>query len=96
MDETEVAGIVVQTRNVPSVHSQKYVSKQVSAVQSTSEGQCYAQARDFKHSMKPTMSTKHAVREMTDHVACSARAKVHPYVTFGMLKQSRTKNRGHI
>ena len=66
MDKTEEAENVASQINVPSVYQQTSVSAPVITVQSTHGGQCSAQVRDLKPSVKPTISIEAAVLEWTE------------------------------
>ena len=64
MDKTEEAENVASSINVPPGYQQTSVSAPVITVRSTHGGQCSAQVRDLKSSLKPVMSTEAAVRDI--------------------------------
>ena len=96
MDKTEEAENVASLINVPSVYQQTSVSAQVITVQSMHGGQCCALVRDLKPSMKPTLSTEAALREIgkdrtkTVIDVGSQRATAQPEVKFASSKPSMT------
>ena len=96
MDKTEEAKNVASLINVSSVHPQTSVSAPVITVQSMHGGQCSAQVRDLKPSLKPVMTTEAAVRgigkdrEKTVKDVGSERATAQPEVKFASLKPSMT------
>ena len=96
MDKTEEAENVASTTNVPSVYQQTSVSAPVITVQSMHEGQCSAQVRDLKPSVKPTISIEAAVRglgmDRTKTVigVGSQSATAQPEVKFAPSKPSMT------
>ena len=96
MDKTEEAENVASQINVPSVYQQTSVSAPVITVQSTHGGQCSAQVRDLKPSVKPTISKEAAVRgfgmDRTKTVigVGSQRAITQPEVKFATSKLSMT------
>ena len=61
-DKTEEAENVASPINVPYVYQQTSVSAPVITVQSMQGGQCFAQVKNLKPSVKPTISTEAAVR----------------------------------
>ena len=61
MDKTVEAENVASLINAPSVQPQTSVSSPVITVQSMHGGQCSAQVRDLKPSLKPVMSTEATV-----------------------------------
>ena len=96
MDKTEEAENVALQINVPSVYQQTSVSAPVITVQSTHGGQCSAQVRDLKPSVKPTISIEAAVRglgmDKTKTVigVGSQRATTQPEVKLATSKPSMT------
>ena len=96
MDKTEEAENVASQINVPSVYQQTSVSAPVITVQSTHGGQCSAQVRNLKPSVKPTISIEAAVRglgmDRTKTVigVGSQRATTQPEVKFATSKPSMT------
>ena len=96
MDKTEEAENVASTTNVPSVYQQTSVSAPVITVRSTHGGQCSAQVRDLKPSVKPTISTEAAVRDIgkdgtkTVIKVGSQRATAQPEVKIASSKPSMT------
>ena len=96
MDKTEEAENVASTTNVPSVYQQTSVSAPVITVRSTHGGQCSAQVRDLNPSVKPTISTEAAVRDIgkdgtkTVIDVGSQRATAQPEVKFASSKPSIT------
>ena len=94
MDKTEEAENVASTTNVPSVYQQTSVSAPVITVRSTHGGQCSAQVRDLKPSVKPTISKEAAVRDIgkngtkTVIDVGSQRATAQPEVKFASSKPS--------
>ena len=96
MDKTEEAENVALQINVPSVYQQTSVSAPVITVQSTHGGQCSAQVRDLKPSVKPTISIEAAVRGLgmnktkTVIGVGSQRATTQPEVKFATSKPSMT------
>ena len=96
MDKTEEAENVASQINVPSVYQQTSVSAPVITEQSTHGGQCSAQVRDLKPSVKPTISMEAAVRglgmDRTKTVigVGSQRATTQPEVKFATSKPSMT------
>ena len=96
MDKTEEAENVASQINVPSVYQQTSVSAPVITVQSTHGGQCSAQVRDLKPSVKPTICIEAAVRglgmDRTKTVigVGSQRATTQPEVKFATSKPSMT------
>ena len=89
MDKTEEAENVASPINVPSVYQQI-------TVQSMLGGQCSALVRDLKPSVKPTISTEAAVRDIgndgtkTVIGVGSQRATAQPEVKFASSKPSMT------
>ena len=96
MDKTEEAENVASQINVSSVYQQTSVSAPVITVQSTHGGQCSAQVRDLKPSVKPTISIEAAVRDIgkdgtkTVKGAVSQTGTVQPEVKFATWKPSTT------
>ena len=96
MDKTEEAENVASQINVPSVYQQTSVSAPVITVQSTHGGQCSAQVRDLKPSVKPTICIEAAVRGLemdrpkTVIGVGSQRATTQPEVKFATSKPSMT------
>ena len=96
MDKTEEAENVASQINVPSVYQQTSVSAPVITEQSTHGGQCSAQVRDLKPSVKPTISMEAAVgglgmdRTKTVIGVGSQRATTQPEVKFATSKSSMT------
>ena len=96
MDKTEEAENVASPINVPSVYKQTSVSGPVITVQSMQGGQCSAQVRDLKSSLKPVISTKAVVRDIgkdgtkTLIGVGSRRATAQPEVKFASTKPSMT------
>ena len=96
MDKTEEAENVASPINVPSVYQQTSVSAPVITVQSMHGGQCSALVRDLKPSVKPTISTEAAVRDIgkdgtkTVIGVGSQRAIAQPEVKFASMKPSMT------
>ena len=70
MDKTEEAENVSSPINVPSVYQQTSVSAPVITVQSIQGGQCSALVRDLKPSVRPTISTEAAVRDIGRNKDC--------------------------
>ena len=64
MDKTEEAENVALSINVPPEYQQTSISAPVITVRSTHGGQCSAQARDLKSSLKPVMSIEATVRDI--------------------------------
>ena len=64
MDKTEEAENVTSSIKVPPGYQQTSDSATVITVQSTHGGQCTALARDLKPSVKPTISTEAAIRDI--------------------------------
>ena len=96
MDKTEEAENVASPINVPSVYQQTSASAPVITVQSMQGGQCSAQVRDLKPSVKPTISIEAAVRglgmDRTKTVigVGSPRATTQPEVKFATSKPPMT------
>ena len=96
MDKTEEAENVASTINVPSVYQQTSVSAPVITGQSMHGGQCSALVRDLKPSVKPTIFTEAAVRDIgkdgtkTVIGVGSQRATAQPEVKFASMKPSMT------
>ena len=96
MDKTEEAENVASAINVPSVYQQTSVSAPVITVQSMQGGQCSALVRDLKPSVRPTISTEAAVRDIgkdgtkTVKGAVSQTGTVQPEVKFAASKPSTT------
>ena len=96
MDKTEEAENVASSINVPPGHQQTSVSAPVITVRPTHGGQCPAQVRDLKSSLKPVMSTEAAVRDIgkdrpkTFIDVGSQRATAQPEVKFASTKPSMT------
>ena len=94
MDKTEETENVASLINVPSEHPQ--MSAPVITVQSMHGGQCSAQVRDLKPSVKPTTSTEAAVRDIgkdgtkTVIGTGSQRATAQPEVKFASSKPTMT------
>ena len=61
MDKTEETESVASSINVPPGYQQTSISAPVITVRSTHGGQCSAQVRDLKSSLKPVMSTEAVV-----------------------------------
>ena len=100
MDKTEEVENVTSLLNAPSVQPQTSVSAPVITVQLLHGGQCSAQVRDLKSSLKPVMSTEAAVRNIgkdgtkTVIGVGSQRATAQPDVKFATLKPSLNLNAG--
>ena len=96
MDKTEEAENVASPINVPSVYQQTSVSAPVITVQSMHGGQCSALVRDLKPSVKPTISTETAVRDIGKDITKtvigvgSQRATAQPEVKFATSKPPMT------
>ena len=96
MDKTEEAESVASSISVPPGYQQTSTSAQVITVRSTHGGQCSAQVRDLKSSLKPVMSTEAAVRDIgkdrtkTVIYVGSQRATAQPEVKFTSSKLSMT------
>ena len=96
MDKTEETENVASSINVPFVRQQTSVSAPVITVRSTHGGQCSAQVRDLKSSLKPVMSTEAAVLDIGEDGtkavigAGSQRATAQPEVKFTSSKPSIT------
>ena len=96
MDKLEEAENVASPINVPSVYQQTSVSAPVITVHSMQGGQCSAQVRDLKSSLKPVMSTEAVVRDIgkdgtkTVIGVGSQRATAQPEVKFASTKPSMT------
>ena len=96
MDKTEEAENVASAINVPSVYQQTSVSAPVITVQWMQGGQCSALVRDLKPSVRPTISTEAAVRDIgkdgtkTVKGAVSQTGTVQPEVKFAASKPSTT------
>ena len=96
MDKTEEAENVASSINVPPGYQQSSVSAPVITVQSMHGGQCSAQVRDLKSSLKPVISTEVAVRglgmDRTKNVigVGSQKATAKPEVKFASTKPSMT------
>ena len=96
MDKTEEAANVASTINVPSVYQQTSVSAPVITVRSTHGGQCSAQVRKLRPSVKPTISTEAAMRDIgkdgtkTVIGVGSQRATAQPEVKFATSKPPMT------
>ena len=96
MDKTEEAENVASPINVPSVYQQTSVSAPVITGQSMHGGQCSALVRDLKPSVKPTIFTEAAVRDIgkdgtkTVIGVGSQRATAQPEVKFASMKPSMT------
>ena len=96
MDKTEEAENKASTINVPSVYQQTSVPAPVITVRSTHGAQCSAQVRDLKSSVKPTISTEAAMRDIgkdgtkTVIGVGSQRATAQPEVKFASSKPSMT------
>ena len=96
MDKTEEAENVASSINVPPGYQQSSVSAPVITVQSMHGGQCSAQVRDLKSSLKPVISTEAAVRvlgmDRTKTVigVGSQKATAQPEVKFASTKPSMT------
>ena len=94
MDKTEEAENVASPINVPSVYQQTSVSAPMITVQSMQGGQCAAQSRDLKSSLKPVIET--AVRDIgkdgtkTVIGVGSKKATAQPEVKFASTKPSMT------
>ena len=95
-DKTEEAENVASSNNVPPGYNQTSGSAPVITVRSTHGGQCSAQVRDLKSSLKPVMSTEAAVRDIgkdgtkTVIGAGSQRATTQPEVKFASSKPLMT------
>ena len=96
MDKTEKAENVASLINVPPVYQQTSVSSPVITVRTTHGGQCSAQVRDSKSSLKPVRTAEAAVRNIgkngtkTVIGAGSQRATAQPEVKFASSKPSMT------
>ena len=96
MDKTKEAENVTSSTNVPSVDKQTSVSAPVITVRSLPGGQCSAQVRDLKSSLKPGLSTEAAARDIgkgrtkTVIGAGSQRATAHSDVIVVTSKPSMT------
>ena len=96
MDKPEEAENVASPINVPSVYQQTSISAPVITVQSMQGGQCSAQVKDLKSSLKPVMSTEAVVRDIgkdgtkTVIGVGSQRATAQPEVKFASTKPSMT------
>ena len=96
MDKTEEAESVALSINVPPGYQQTSISAPVITVRSTHGGQCSAQVRDFKSSLKPVMFTEVTVRDIgkdrtkTVIDVGSQRATTQPEVKFASSKPSMT------
>ena len=96
MDKTEEAENVASSIKVPSGYQHSSVSAPVVTVRSTHVGQCSAQMRDLKSSLKPVMSTEAAVRDIgkdrtkTVINVGSQRATAQPEVKFASSKPTVT------
>ena len=98
MNKTEEVENVASSINVSSVYQQTSVSAPAITVQSMHGGQCSALVRDLKPSVKPTKSTKAAMRDIgkdrskTVIGVGSQRATAQPEVIFASSKPSMTLN----
>ena len=96
MDKTEEAENVALSINVPPGYQQTSISAPVITVQSMQGGQCSAIVKDLKPSVKPTISTEAAVRDIgkdgtkTVKGVGSQRATAQPEVKFASSKPSMT------
>ena len=96
MDKTEEAENVALSINVPPGYQQTSISAPVITVQSMQGGQCSALVKDLKPSVKPTISTEAAVRDIgkdgtkTVKGVGSQRATAQPEVKFASSKPSMT------
>ena len=96
MDKTEEAENVASSINMPPGYQQTSVSAPVITVRSTHGGQCSAQVRDLRSSLKPVMSTEAAVRyigkDRTKAVidVGSQRATAQPELKFASTKPLMT------
>ena len=96
MDKTEEAGNVASPINVPSAYQQTSVSAPVITLRSTHGGQSSGLVGDLKPSVKPTIFTEAAVRDIgkdgtkTVIGVGSQRATAQPEVKFASMKPSMT------
>ena len=96
MDKTAEAQSVASSINMPPGYQQTSISAPVITVRSTQVGQCSAQVRDLKSSLKPVMSTETAVRDIgkdrtkTVMDVGSQRATAQPEMKFASSKPSMT------
>ena len=96
VDKTEEGENVASPINVPSVYQQTSVSAPVITIQSMHGGQCSALVRYLKPSVKPTISTETAVRDIGKDITKtvigvgSQRATAQPEVEFATSKPPMT------